>query len=220
MNKTCILFFHHKNDELTNYHWQLVQEYNQDCDCFAVWCDDGFSNRECLADAVEIPCTFQCGNNAANADLIWRQWFISYGRDMGHCRFIWVEYDTNCQVSLSTWLAEVWHKDVAASQVYGSEWWWHKQIQFLPRSWQSYASGIAPFNMTMLSRAALEAYANEPMHESLFCELRMPTFFKKAGFGLTQFPRMQSRANGYMGDKVVHAEVVGCISHPVKKLCL
>jgi hypothetical protein len=216
---TCVLFFHHKNDELTRHHWELLQKHNPNCHCMAIWCNDGGSTQH-LEEALEIKCTHQTGSNHSNIDLIWRQWFISHGQKLDHKRYIWAEYDANCQVALSEWYADVWDADVAASRIFGRDWWWSDQIRFLPAQWRPHASGLAPINGLLLSRKALTAYAIEPVHESLYCELRLATFLKFASFKLTSLPEKQAQANGWPDDAFSGERVAGLgrFTHPVKSL--
>jgi hypothetical protein len=91
---------------------------------------------------------------------------------------------------------EVWDADAAATAVHTPQsyavWPWFKE---LPDELRPFAMGLSPLNGVMLSHRALAAVCAGPLPPNVFCECRLGTALKAAGF---QPGRIEGDANLYI----------------------
>jgi hypothetical protein len=116
------------------------------------------------------------GNDAA-LRAWWRE---NRGKITGR-RVAWLEYD----VLVTQELPDVWPEGVLAKELKGAGWRWWGECERLPE-FRRHWCGVAPLGVSFWNAAALDAIADAKYDEvfarDVFCELRMPTICRAAGF--------------------------------------
>lgn len=216
MNECCILFPHHRNDELTARHYQQLVAYNP-YPVVPICCNE----EEYLPGAIDVgkwtPPPKHKNNNRHLEQLIFR--FFSKGL-VDAQRYIVLEYDVCATVGVRKFYDPVWNADAAATSVYHygyQEWPWFREVDRLPTYLHCHAAGIAPFNGAMFSRRALEEVTkDDSVPDDVYCELRMGTLLKKNGLRIETMPWWE-KTNRWGNEWIPFDPSKPWIFHPVKK---
>jgi len=218
-NDVGILFLHHNNDPVTLSHLELIRVSNPNVQVipisqWGVTLEGGHNARE-LADEcdwvadrfADLPVGTAHTLDPSQREMIWRNadlviylWHRS--RRESAKRWIVLEWDVFCNISVDEFYAPVWDSDVAATsvpayrwgsnRVHRSPWYWFRrpELQRLPRRYRAYAAGVAPLAGVLLSDDALgqisDVVLNDPALSQVFCELRMGTVARYLGCELQE----------------------------------
>jgi hypothetical protein len=126
----------------------------------------------------------------------------AYWRDHRHLvqagHLLFLEYDVFCDVDLRSVIQPSFTRfGIAAAQILSGltdrrSFWPFDDIPKLPRSMQALACATAPLALLLISSDALEAIISpsyDPVFEAdIFCELRLPTIIRHAGFSAVSMP--------------------------------
>lgn len=142
---------------------------------------------------VEVSCAVRSKGKRArelawrNGDRRIREWWKRSSRDAE--RVIFVEYDVLVNADLSRLGDE---GDLTGREIPDpkGDWVFWGEVPLLPAELRPYATGIAPLACVALSGELLEAIAaprwDGAFAENRFCELRLPTVARAAGFTVAE----------------------------------
>lgn len=147
-------------------------------------------------------CYSRQGANEAERSDLWRNCdrnIRSYWRDHRHLvaadQVLYLEYDVFCDVDLRAFISPLRAgTGLQAARILSGltdvrKFWPFGDIPKLPRSMQAFACASAPLAVLLISRAALDAIL-APAYDAvfasdIFCETRLPTVIRHAGFSVT-----------------------------------
>jgi len=181
MTKLCVLFLHHMDNDLTRYHAELILKFNPTVTIVPLTFRGGLDGAIC-----PIPEPFKL-SQWKNADLLIYSWFRSKHYVAAE-RYIIVEYDTLCAASFEDFYGAVWDEPVAAASVFNLErqpgwrWFWDMRDQ---TPYRNKLAGMSPLSGILFSHAALAAIselAKDPIYAPLYCECRIGTLARTAGY--------------------------------------
>jgi hypothetical protein len=212
MNELCILYLHHKNDEVTRYHYSLLLKHNL-CPVVPIFCRDA-NPVEPLENALEVRKTFS-GVNWANADQILAEWYRTSRIEAE--RYICLDWDCLATIPLKDWYKEVWNDDFVGSEIreLGDGWHWFKDFDFLPAKYREYACGNAPCNGIMLSNRALNDFSQVPCIDNVFSEFRITTVLRSLGYEIKALPLDKAKFNVWRNCPILDEPG---LYHPVKEM--
>ena len=216
MLECCILYSHHKNDETTQRHLEILRAQNP-YPVIAV-CNAATTHVD---GALDVDCLSKDGSLEPkwhSPDTILYRWFLRGG--IRARRYVFLEWDTLATMPVREFYAEVWEEHAAASTVKTIEndpdWYWFWQMGRLPSALRPKAAGVVPFNGLFLSHQALSAITSRPIPADIFCEFRVATLLRYAGFEPRPFPSAKQRMNSYERTLIdFHQDRPG-IYHPIK----
>jgi len=206
----CILFLHHRNDELTRRHFRLLQEQNP-APVIAIYANQ----REHLPEAVDVG---PLGDVWRNADLAFLNWFRR--RPFDAERYLWLEYDTFASLPVRDCYEAVWDRDAVAAKVIElqphADWCWFAERNLLPPDLRASMAGLSPLCGILLSHRALCALANTAALPPVFSELRLGTVLRAAGFELSALPPERAATIDWNPAAIAFNPAVPGVYHPVK----
>lgn len=217
-HEAIVIYVHHKNDYVTQKHLELLRKHN-DFPVIPIFCRDG-GVCDPVEGAQEVQKPYKIGDNWHNMDLLCRQWFIE-NPDTVAKRYIWIESDCRVNKPLIECYREAWNADFAAYHILypstSSHWeLWDQYRHLIPERLYPFITGAAPVNASLLSRKAMQAFADAEILEGVFSEIRFPTVIRSAGFQLSSITPSPDSQNIYLGDDR-SVEITGDgIQHPVK----
>lgn len=216
MLECCILFSHYGNDETTREHLALLRERNP-YPVVAV-CNDAARRVEEALDVNLLSKAGSLEHKWLSPDRILYRWFRHGG--LRARRYIFLEWDTLATMPVREYYDEVWDADAAGSTAkrieHEPEWEWFRQMPRLPGPLRAKAGGIVPFNGILLSHRALEAVTSGPIPPNVFCELRLGTLLRNAGFEAQTFSPEKQRTNSFDRRLIDFDPVRPGIYHPIK----
>jgi hypothetical protein len=181
MTKLCVLFLHHMDNDLTRYHAELISQYNPMATLVPLTFRGGIDGAIC---PVQEPFRL---NAWKNADLLIYNWYWSKHYIAAE-RYIIIEYDTLCAMSFEEFYADVWNESVAAAITFTYQqkpaWRWFCEIRD-QSPYRGKLAGLSPLSGLLFSHAALAAIselAKDPLYASLYCECRIGTLARTAGY--------------------------------------
>jgi hypothetical protein len=187
----CILFLYHKCDELTKSHLDSLRRSNPDA--FILPLAD--TVPELLPGSVDVgrmPPFCDEGDKWRNIDATIYRWF--HNREFNARRYLVVEYDCLCNVSLREYYSEVWDAEVAGVDFFTRQenpcWYWFRsgELDRVPHEDHAYAAAIAPFTCTLFSHSAFEKIVANVYRNDIFSELRLGTTVNKLGLKFQHLP--------------------------------
>lgn len=215
MPELTVLFVHHDSCAVTRFHFDMLEKTHPGS-VIPVFCNDGTCGSP-IANSVRIPMTFTRGRNWHNIDWIVRDWFRSCDR-IDSKRYVIIDWDCYCNVSLQAWFGELWDLHLVGSNVADSSWYWFCQRDFLPHNLYRFACGIWPLNGLLISNLAMQIYASEILPDGIFSELCLPTVLAGRGLQPAGFPCGKARKNTFLSNREsVKVDEEG-LFHPVKHL--
>jgi hypothetical protein len=216
-HELCILFLHHRNDGLSRFHLEVIRENNPD--------------------VPVVPLTFRIGVTGATRVAEWNwtvrdEWHANdvmvYSwyrrRNLDAKRYVIFDYDTLVMESVERFYRNVWDADVACARPvlyeYQPDWHWFNPqfVDLLPAELGHHLAGMVPASGSFFSDRALGAIvrsARNKMFSELFCECRLGTLARAAGF---QIEPIRDDAERFLSWTEVSPMGIG-IWHPVKKIC-
>ena len=211
----AILFFHHNCEEITRYHFEMLKFYNPGVPVVPVVRGEALH----LSAAVDVQRDDEWSHerNWEGADIALLQWFRQRSFDAE--RYLWVEYDSLCSISLREWYADVWDADAAGARLetINPDWYFWRDVQKLPPAYRAVAASFSPFNGIMVSHRALSEVSVRFYPKNVFCELRFPTAIRAAGFSLATLPLQKGNSNRFRASDITVTESAGFF-HPVKTI--
>jgi hypothetical protein len=181
MKKLCVLFLHHLDDALTRYHAEMISKRNPRTTLVPLTFRAGLQNAIC---PVLSPTRL---NEWRNSDFLIYNWFHSK-HYVAAKRYIIVEYDTLCVASFEDFYAAVWDEPVAAAGLVDfdrePEWHWFCEIKD-QSLYRNRLAGMRPISGIFLSHPALAAMSRlalDPIYVPLYCECRIGTLARTAGY--------------------------------------
>lgn len=211
----CILFAHYRDDPITRDHLDRLRRLNP----YPVVAlgNAALSCVEGTLDVSRLPGEWADEDLWAGADTFLYRWYRHGG--LRARRYIFLEWDTLATMPIRDFYAEVWDADAAGSEVKRIEadpgWWFHQRDR-LPEHLRRHAAGIVPLNGTLLSDRALAAVAAGPIPPGIFCELRLGTLLRAAGFEPVALPEAKGRMNSWNPALVAFDPDRPGIYHPIK----
>jgi hypothetical protein len=216
----CLLFLHHKSDDLTRHNLASIRHHNPDVPVVPIHCRDG-NPCDPLPDSIEVPCTFKRGANWQSADAIIYEWFRGPHVVQAE-RYIVLEWDTHATQHVRECYKDVWDKDAAGVNVMlrgrDSYSWFDTQTQFLPRDWWPHVAALSPLCGVMLSHRALADLAAEPLVDGVYCEVRIGTMLHWCGYPLTSLAERGRTLEWIPSSQSRVIDPVPGIYHPVRTL--
>ena len=184
----CVLFAYHVPDALTRHHLALIRAHNPGVPVIPLT-DDVADHLPDGVDVREFPDPFAQSNPWRRCDAMLYRWFAH--RQLTAKRYLYLEYDCLCTCNLQEAYAAVWNEDVAAAVLSDptySSWMWFDEIPRLSSEDKPFAYGAAPLAGMFFSHRALERIVEGVSRADVFCELRLATASRKAGFAPVQLP--------------------------------
>jgi len=180
MKHLCIIFLHHRDDELTRFHAQLLRKFNSSAEFIALTFSEGFPTA--LRYPLKLPSSHA---EWGNADRLVYDWFQSEQRVTAE-RYVIVEYDTLCLMPLDEFYGAAWSQPVSAAEVKtrdnDPQWHW---FQGLPYPSVYPLLGLVPMSCVLLSYLAMQAVSKlsrNPFFNPLCSECRLGTLALLSGF--------------------------------------
>lgn len=212
----CILFSHYKNDETTLRHLELLRERNP---YPVVAVCNGAAER--VDEALDVDLLSKEGSLEPkwhSPDRMLYRWFRHGG--VRARRYVFLEWDTLATMPVREFYDEVWDADAAGSSVMRVEhepgWYWFWQTCRLPPHLRAKAGGIVPFNGLLVSHRALAAVTSGAIPPNVFCELRIGTLLRHAGFEPRALPPGKRQMNSHDRRFIDFGEDRLGIYHPIK----
>ena len=156
-----------------------------------------------------------------NCDRNIREWWREHRDSVTEIAVLFLEYDVFCDVDLRGAMPPLAPRCglAAASLVtpvqHRHSYWPFEDLCNLPRTMQGLACAAAPLAVLLISREALDAILSPEYDEvfaaDIFCELRLPTVIRHAGYGVACMDLP------HVGCSPVVPSSPG-VWHPVKKL--
>jgi hypothetical protein len=138
------------------------------------------------------------------SDVPMYNWYLKNGKANNSERYLLVEWDCWCDISIKDYYSCVWNKDLVAPSVQYIErdsWCWFESIKKLPEHSRKYATGVVPFCGILLSDHAMQSICPEiikPEYMKVISELRLGTVATMLGIYPVPNPQ-PSRALGWKG---------------------
>lgn len=132
-----------------------------------------------------------------NCDRNIRDFWRANRADVAEDRLIFAEYDVFANVDVAATVSTVDSSDCLAAAVMsplrdGRSWPVFAESSRMPAVMRHWLAGVVPLGLLMLSREALDELADSRHDEifaaDVFCELRLPTILRAAGFRILQNP--------------------------------
>jgi hypothetical protein len=134
-------------------------------------------------------------------------------------RYFVLEWDALVTMPLRDWIGDRYDADLAATSVGDMAthpaWQWWGDLAYLPAPVRAHAACLCPFGVHLISGRCLEAVAEMDPAPGVFCELRLASYARAAGFTLTPF---RHDAPGHAWIDPVHPTDRPGVWHPVKVL--
>ena len=217
MLECCILFMHYRDDEATRDHLDRLRRLNPYP--VVALCNASPARVEGALDVDRLTSEWSAEDKWGGADAALYAWMRHGGLHAE--RYVFLEWDALATMPVREFYAEVWDADAAAASAKRAEdepgWYWFGQVGLLPEAMRPHAGGLAPLNGTLLSHRALAAVAAGPVPPGIFCELRLGTLVRHAGFELADFPPEKARMNSCTPDAIDFDPARPGIYHPVKE---
>ncbi len=213
----CIVFTHYRDDATTRDHLELLRRLNP-FPVVAV-CN---ACSDCVDGAVDVHLLsnrWSSEDKWSSADSILYRWFLHGG--VRAQRYLMLEWDTLATAPVKEFFGELWDRDVVGTSVKlhetHPEWhWFREQMHLLPPALRQHAAGIVPFNGLLLSHRALSAVVDADPPPGIFCELRIGTLLRSAGFELAEYPPDKQRMNSFHLLNISFDGITPGIYHPIK----
>ncbi|ATP55374.1 hypothetical protein CPT03_02285 [Pedobacter ginsengisoli] len=132
---------------------------------------------------------FEDSNEAwLSSDLSIFNWYNDKTKSVESKRFLLIEWDCWCDISVEEYFSNTWNMDVVAPSVKYPErdsWYWFSTKQKLPDRARLYATGIVPFCGILVSEKAMKAIGEEiikPDYRGLNSELRFASVATFLGY--------------------------------------
>ena len=214
----CIVFTHYRDDETTRHHLELIRRLNP-FPVVAV-CNASPERVEGAVDVSLLSKRWSDENKWHSADTILYRWFLHGG--IRAKRYLMLEWDTMATMPVRDFYRDLWDKDVVGTSIKRIEthpdWqWFREQLHLLPSNLRQHAAGVVPFNGLLLSHRALAAVVAADPPPGLFCELRIGTLLRAAGFDLHAMPPEKQRMNSFHPQNITFDGVTPGIYHPIKQ---
>jgi hypothetical protein len=218
MEECCILYLHHRNDDVTRQNYELLRRNNP-------WpvVPIHANQPEHLPSAINVARDDRFRDETDvwrySDNLIYR--FFEQGHIQAK-RYISFEWDTYATAPVQQHYAEVWDCDAAGPGLYYPHlhgwYYWFCETGRMPSAFRTCAAAFSPLCGVMLSRRALEDVTAGEIPNNVYCELRLATVVRAAKYSLCQLPTPKSGQNAFDLDSLRGDCVVPGIYHPVKFL--
>lgn len=134
-------------------------------------------------------------------------------------RYFVIEWDALVNSPLRDWVGDRYDADLAATSVGDPAslpaWKWWQDLPLLPAYVRAKAGAMCPYGAHLISGRCLEAVVEQRPVPGVFCELRLASYARAAGFNLTPF-RPDAPGHAWLDDKAP-TDAPG-VWHPVKSL--
>jgi len=199
-HEVCILFAHHRNDQVTQYHYSLIRRYNPTVPIVPL--TYGFKSvLPGNVDVAEFKSRWEIGEGHQS---IWRNldaWLYVWFEECHNVeaeRYIFLEWDCYCNCSVFDFYKDVSEADLAAASIRTNhedpdDWYWWVEKEKLG-IFQSAARGIVPLAGLLISERLLDwikhtsTWHVEYQLQGVFSELRLGTLANILGARLIEIP--------------------------------
>jgi hypothetical protein len=186
----------------------------------AAVCNDSPERVEGAIDVSLLSKRWSDEDKWASADSILYRWFLHGG--IRARRYLMLEWDTFATMPVKAFYGDLWDRDVVATSVKRWEthprWqWFRQQSHLLPPHLRPHAAGVVPFNGLLLSHRALAAVVASDPPPAIFCELRIGTLLRAAGFEFHELPPEKRTMNSFHPLNVKFDGKTPGIYHPIKQ---
>ena len=230
MNELGIIFQYHLNDAVTNRNLEVLRRSNPGVPIVLinVQDDDGQSIPGSIKAVDCGPLGQRWSKYSAgqdrwrNCDMPFLAWYSSTLRTISCRRWILLEYDVYCSMSLLDFIKPTLHADVVAPtipmQSREPTWNWFDEIPRFPLKMRPFACGLVPLVTTILSDAAISKIARFYLDNEIdaFCEIRLGTVAAYVGFTSVPNSHPAARNISWCGSPKITDEQ--SIWHPVKTI--
>jgi len=218
MNPLCILFLHHQDDILTNYHYNLIKQFNPATPVIALTFNLGLSHAIKLS--IPLP-TVRLRAEWRDVDKLIYAWFLSQETIVAE-RYLILESDTLCNMPAQEFYSSVWDKPSSGACIRtlktNPKLWILREIK-QPHLYNGFLLAVTPICGILLSYEAIKAIAllsQDPKYDPLFSETRIGTLLAESNNVPTViFPRIDH----YISWRPREPKGPG-IWHSVKRICL
>ncbi len=213
----AILFLHFQDDAVTRHHLRLLRKMNPFLVIPIVRGNLG------VKDAIDVqtPET-QDFRGWRHPDIHIYNWFKR--REISAERYVCLEWDVFASQPLKEFYGARWDAPVVGMNLHkveSSDWMWFREAPELPPELRPFAMGIEPLSLVLLRHEVLEAICSRPIPPDIFCELRLGTLVRAAGFAAVDFPEARETVRfGPMRNIIDAAPATPGVFHPVKDLLL
>lgn len=214
-HELCILFLHHRNDELSRFHLNLIREHNPEVPVVPLTFVDGLQGST-RAGGWAWPVHDEWFSN----DVMVYSWYAR--KNLEAERYVIFDYDTLVLEAVKSFYVEVWDSEVACARpvLYENEpdWYWFGPdfVSADLKDFRGHLAGMVPASGSFFSDRALSAMvrlARDNVFSKLFCECRLGTLARTAGFQITRVRRDAEKFLNWTGVSPVGKG----IWHPVKE---
>lgn len=157
-----------------------------------------------------------------HSDIHIYNWFKQ--RQISALRYVAVEWDVFAPMPLKEFYGGRWDEAVVSAKVHHAEssnWMWFREVEDLPEDLRPFASGLEPLGIILLRHEVLERICSRPIPSDIYCELRLGTLVRGAGFSATAFPEASEHVRfGPMRNIIDAYPPAPGVFHPVKDLVL
>jgi len=217
MLEYLVLFAHFDDSVVARRHLEVLRTVNA-CPVIPV-CSRRSSRFIDAVDVSKLDTRWSDEDPWRAADTLLYRWFPH--RQFEAHRYVFLEWDTLATMPIREYYREVWDADAAATAVHTPQsyagWPWFKE---LPAELRPFAMGLSPLNGVMLSHRALAAVCAGPLPPNVFCECRLGTALKVAGFQPVALPPAKAATNGFHRSHILLNQRVPGLYHPVKHDCM
>jgi hypothetical protein len=199
MKDLCILFPHHKKDDVTKHNLFLMKKYNPHDDVIPIHgfeCDSLPESTNVSDVSLSLGFVKLMSSNPFwyFCDELLYKAFIKFPN---YKRYIWLEWDTYCTQSVREAYADVWHSPAICKDflnpIDNPTWGWWRDKCFIP---DTELRGCAPMAGFMASNTAMCDIIDNLPRQHIFSELRLGTALYRAGINPTLFPEALRKTIG------------------------
>lgn len=215
-HELCILFLHHRDDELSRFHLNLIREHNPGTPVVSLTFVDGLQGAIRVGDWA-----WPVHDEWFSNEVMVYSWYAR--KNLEAERYVIFDYDTLVLEAVESFYAQVWDSDVACARpvLYENEpdWYWFGPdfVSADLKDFRGRLAGMVPASGSFFSDRALSAMvslASDRTFSELFCECRLGTLARIAGF---QIEPIRHDAERFLNWTEVSPVGKG-IWHPVKHI--
>jgi len=184
MHSLCVLYLHHADDDLTNFHYEMIKKSNPTVPIVPLTFKLGMRNS--VAMSINLPKN-QNNSEWRNCDMLVYEWFRSDLRIMAE-RYLILESDTLCNMPIKEFYSDVWNKAASGAKIQtpqsNPKWRPFFEARQLKLG-EQHLQGITPLCGILLSFEALDSItklAKDRCLDLLHCELRIGMLLSRAGY--------------------------------------
>lgn len=226
--KVGIIYMHHRVDEVTKYHYDLLVKHNPNATVFPVTGGDtGLPDAFEMKKSTGLNKMWQRITVGGFPKWAWRHLDVAfyqwYATNTEKCdRWVFTEWDLLCRMSVQEFYKEVWQCPLVAIDVHNQQdwdWYWHGNFKNVPEELRDYACACVPCAAVMISDELL-AQVVDQVQKTYFdtlSEIRLGTLATYLGHPPVKIPRVRGRISWQALNYDVDVSAPG-FYHPIKQM--